>query len=200
MANWVINRLSLQGDIGTIQKICETHFAITPQTDPNELDDIVKFPGVVYDNDRITLLSKSEDVADFLQRHGFSGEYNFGFNLLFGLTTEEAHGGMPGPRWQGEFGSPFHIEWCSKYYPNLTMMCGLGVQYPDIRFEYVWYELHDGYGGRNVWEGGKIISEDYDPIGGWFDSDPEEEMYLPVEYDDDGIAVINDDGTTTNII
>jgi hypothetical protein len=202
VANWIINKLTMTGDIDLIQKICKMHFVITPHDgDPDKLERIVEFPDVKFDSKSYVFLD--EKNMAFINEHCNSGEHPFGFRLLFGLTSDEAHGGMPGPRWQGEYGSLFYMEWCSKWAPTFSVVTGLAEQYPSISFEYLWYDLNGDIWGQNIWQHGEMIMEEYDfdfydmsdP-----DDDPEADIRHLDEYDDAGFGILNDDGTTTEII
>lgn len=120
MANWIINKLTVVGDVATIKKMVETHFKVEPPSDdPDVLSDIV-----IFDRD-----TASSDCP------------NWGFNLVMGPTKDHAHGGSHDDRltWDGEYSSPFFLEWCSKWGAAPAGVEMATEKFPTLAMDYRFY-------------------------------------------------------------
>jgi hypothetical protein len=139
MSNWVLNFLTMHGDVDIISRIVETHFKIEP-LDENLVrqEAICHFPGLIDDPD----------------------DYNIGYGITMGTTTEDGSR-RPHAPWDGTIASPFYVFWYSRCGASGHVPLTLLSLYPSVELDYTWVDYDsghpDGIGQRCKSENGLLM-------------------------------------------
>lgn len=117
MANWFINTLTVGGDISSIKKMVETHFRAT-----SNIGNLDKPSYVVTFNDK----DEDEDCS------------SVGFDLIMGSLPDYL-GGESGKvyyPWNGNYCSPFWIQWRSRWVPADVGVRNAARDFPGLTMDY----------------------------------------------------------------
>jgi Ferredoxin-like domain in Api92-like protein len=136
----IVHKLILTGDVELIQKVQETHFKVKEPECTDDFRDIVLFDSI-----------NNEHEYDAPR---------YGFQLKSGLTDPGSS--INYPTWEGDFASPFYIEFLTKWIPAFRMVEALAMMYPDLSIEYRYWEMLEG--GREGWAtfaNGAVIDQEH---------------------------------------